>query len=213
MLLPGDDRLTPALVDEVADELNVKRVEPIVDLGGLFEHTVVPNFRALGPRLGPLMPKVKEALASVDSAAVASAFDEGATYRLDVDGTTIELGPDDVEVRAVAHEELVLTEDAGYAVALDTTLDDELRREGAARELVRAINDLRKTLDLALSDRIRVAVYTDDAFAGAAAEHGDWIANEVLAVEWRVSPPADAPAEVHTIEIDGERVHVALHVA
>ena len=46
------------------------------------------------------MPKVKEALASVDSAAVASAFDAGATYRLDVDGTTIELGPDDVEVRA-----------------------------------------------------------------------------------------------------------------
>ena len=83
----------------------------------------------------------------------------------------------------------------------------------SARELVRAINDLRKTLDLALSDRIRVAVYANDTFADAAAEHGDWIANEVLAVEWRVAPPAEAPGEVHTIEIDGERVGVALDVA
>ena len=75
---------------------------------------------------------------------------------------------------------------------------------------MRAINDLRKALDLALSDRIRVAVYADDTFADAAAEHGDWIANEVLAVEWQVAPTAEAPGEVHTIEIDGERVGVAL---
>ena len=213
VLLPGDERLTTALVNEVAEELNVKRVEPIVDLGGLFEHTVVPNFRVLGPRLGSLMPKVKEALASVDSAAVASAFDDGATYRLDVDGTTVHLGPDDVEVRAVAHDQLVLTEDAGYAVALDTTLNDELRLEGAARELVRAINDLRKALDLALSDRIRVTVYANDTFADAAAQHGDWIAAEVLAVEWRVSPLAEASDGVHAIEIDGDRIEVALDLA
>ena len=79
--------------------------------------------------------------------------------------------------------------------------------------MVRAINDLRKSLDLLLSDRIRVTVYADGAFADAGRPTRDWIAAEVLAVDWRVAPPTDGSGNVHTIEIDGERVGVALETA
>jgi hypothetical protein len=58
-----------------------------------------------------------------------------------------------------------------------------------------------------------VTVYAVGAFAAAATAHGDWIANEVLAVEWRVAPLAQSPGEVHTVEIDGDRVDVALALA
>jgi isoleucyl-tRNA synthetase len=212
VLLPGGAELTPELVDEVADELNVKQVEPILDLGGLLDHTVVPNFRALGPRVGPLMPEVKARLAATDGATVSDALERDGVYRLEVDGQTVELGPDDVEVRAVAHQELVLAEGGGYAVALDTVVDHTLRLEGVAREVVRAINDLRKALDLALSDRIGVALHADGVVYEAARTHGDWIADEVLADRWGVEPRADAPSNAHALELDGEPIAVSLEV-
>ena len=213
VLLPAGRVLAPELVAEVADELNVKQIEPITDLASLMDHTVVPNFRLLGPRLGALMPKVKEALAGTDGGAVSHALETEGRFRFAVDGQDVELLPDDVEVRAVAHDELVLAEEGGYAVALDITVDDELRREGLARELVRALNDHRKALDLALSDRIRVEVFADSPIADALAEHRDWIGDEVLAVELGGSPFRTAGDDAVTFDIDGTPVAARVEVA
>jgi isoleucyl-tRNA synthetase len=211
VLVPDGVILSDELLAEVADELNVKTVETIGDLTGLLDYAVVPNFRRLGPRVGPLMPEVKAALSGVDSRALAEAMERDGVFTIDIDGETVELEPDDVEVRAIAHEELVLAEEGGYAVALDITIDDDLRLEGLARELVRALNDHRKALDLALSDRIRVTVYADGPIAQAAQAHGPWIAGEVLAVEWKVASLAEAPEGAVTLEVDG--VPVRLQVA
>jgi isoleucyl-tRNA synthetase len=182
VLLPQPNVLTPELLGEIADELNVKQVDLLDDLEGLLEYTVVPNFRALGPRVGPRMPRLKELLAAADGVEVRRALDLQGVYRVEVDGETIDLGPDDLDVRATAHDELVLVQEGGLAVALDTTLDDTLRAEGLARELVRALNDHRRELDLELSDRIRVELHAAGAMAAAAQDHHDWIMGEVLAV-------------------------------
>ena len=210
VLLPGGEQLPGDLLAEVAEELNVKRIEPVVDLRGLLEHRVTPSFRRLGPRLGPLMPKVKAALAGLDGSAVSDVLERDGVYRLAVDGETVELTADDLEVRAVAHEDLALVEDAGFAVALDTAVDEELRLEGLARELVRAINDLRKAQDLRLSDRIRVVVGADGAVGEAARRHGPWIAGEVLATEWNVAPRSDLAGVAHALAVEGDTVAIAL---
>ncbi len=212
VLVPGGRELDAELVAEVADELNVKQVETITDLASLMDHTVVPNFRSLGPRLGPLMPKVKEALAGVDGGVVSRALEADGRYTFEVDGQTVELLPDDVEVRAVAHDELVLAEENGYAVALDITVDADLRLEGLAREVVRALNDHRKALDLALSDRIRLQVSADAPIADALAAHGDWVAGEVLAVQLDVAPFADAGSDAVRFEVDGAPFAVRVEV-
>ena len=108
---------------------------------------------------------------------------------VDVDGEPVELGPDDVEVRAEEHEEFALAQDGPYAVALDLHIDDDLRLEGLARELARALNDHRKAIGLAIADRIeRAACRPTGPLAEAAERHGDWIAGEVLAVGWQVEP-------------------------
>jgi isoleucyl-tRNA synthetase len=177
-------RWSPALVHEIADELNVRSVEPVEDLEGLLDYSVVPNFRALGPRLGPRVAKLREHLADTDSAAIRRAFTERGEYRIEIDGEAVVIGLDEVEIRATAHEALAVVQDGPVAVALDTVLDDELRREGLARELVRALNDLRKEQGLDLADRVRVGVRTVGPVLEAARHHGEWIAAEVLAVAW-----------------------------
>jgi len=189
-LLAAGDTLRDEVIDEVAEELNVKRFEVVSTLEGLLSYHVVPNFRVLGPRLGTLLPRVKELLLAADGMAVQRAFDERARFDLDVDGETISLVPGDVEIRAEQHEDLALAQDGRYAVALDLTLDDDLREEGKARELSRAINELRKTTKLEISDRIRVRYDAPDDLAKVVVRHRTWIMAEVLATEFE---PFDGP--------------------
>jgi isoleucyl-tRNA synthetase len=199
LLHPGAD-LDPEIRTEIAAELNVKALEDIDTLSGLMEWTVLPNFRALGPRLGPKIRDVKAALASADGTALRHQLDEHGY--LEVAGERLEAG--DVELRAVRHESFALAEEQGWAVALDLELDDALRGEGVARELVRLLNDLRKELGFALDDRIEVT-YAGDAEVVAALEaHRQDIAGEVLAVS--LAPGAGE----HELALDAGALRVTL---
>jgi isoleucyl-tRNA synthetase len=194
VLAPGDE-LRDDVVSEVAEELNVKRFEVVATLEGLLSYRVVPNFRVLGPRLGKLVPRVQELLLAADGVAVQRAFDEQSHFDLDVDGEMVSLDPSEVEIRAEQHNDLALAQDARYAVALDLTLDDDLRDEGKARELSRAINELRKTKQFEISDRIRVRYHAADGLAKVVERHRRWIMTEVLATEFEAlegSPPDTA---------------------
>ncbi len=210
--VPPGTSLSPDLVAVIATELNVKVIELVTDLRGVLEYAVVPNFRSLGPRVGARMPQVKAALAEVDGAAVQAAIDADGTYVLALDGDSVSLSADDVEVRARAHEHLVLAEESGVAVALDTTLDDGLVAEGVARELVRALNDHRKSLDLALSDRVEIDLYLDGPGAGAADTHRDLIAGEVLAVRLAVHAASDAPTGAVALDVGDDTIPVVMVV-
>ena len=211
--VPPDADVPEDLVAVIATELNVKVIELVTDMSGVLDHAVVPNFRNLGPRVGSLMPQVKAALADVDGAAVQAALDLDGTYELVLAETSVALSSEDVEVRARAHEHLVLVEESGVAVALDTTVDDGLRAEGVARELVRAINDLRKTKDLDLADRIEADLYVDDSVATAAERHQNFIAGEVLAVRLTVHARAHAPEGAPVLDIGDEQISVVVQVA
>jgi isoleucyl-tRNA synthetase len=157
------------------------------------------------------MPLVKDALSGADGGAVKRALDADGGYDLVLDdGTTVRLAPDDVEVRAQSHAELALAQEGGYAVAIDTTVDDELRAEGIARDLIRLLNDQRKAAGLEIADRIRVGLFASGRLEAAAHAHRDWIAREVLAVSFDVLPLADAPDGATRVEVDGEELAIEL---
>jgi isoleucyl-tRNA synthetase len=210
LLRPGVE-LPAELATQVAEELNVRALEPVHDLEGLLDYTVVPDFRRLGPRVGPLMPRLKDALRDADGAALRRALATDGRVVVDLGTERVELGPDDVEVRARAHAEFVLAEDGGLAVALDTVVDDELRAEGLARGLVRTLNDHRKAQGLDLADRVRVELHASGAVADAARQHAAWIAEEVLATSFTVEAPTDETRDGFVLlEVDGEPVRVRL---
>jgi isoleucyl-tRNA synthetase len=220
LLVPGAGRLSAEVAAQVSEELNVKALEVVESLAGLIRYSVVPNFRALGPRLGPKLPAVKAALAAADGTEVSRALEETGSYTVMIDGPgeggvpqkeVVVLGADDLEVRAEEHEEFALAQDGPYAVALDLHVDDELRLEGLARELARAVNDHRKASGLAIADRIKVRLWADGPVAEAAERHGAWIAGEVLAVGWQVNP--DTNPEGAALDVEGAPVTVALEVA
>jgi isoleucyl-tRNA synthetase len=208
VLLPEGGAFTEAVAAEVADALNVKALEAVTDLEGLLEYAVVPNFKALAPRVRGQMPLVKDALQAADGGAVKRALDADGVYDLALpDGTTVRLEPDDVEVRAESHAELALAQEAGYAVAIDTTVDDELRAEGIARDLVRLLNEQRKAVGFEIADRVRVRLGASGRVEAAVHAHRDWIAREVLAVAFETTAPFDGGA---TLELDGDTITLDL---
>jgi isoleucyl-tRNA synthetase len=207
-LLTSGESMRDEIVAEIAEELNVKKFEVVASLEGLLSYRVVPNFKALGPRLGGKLPRVKELLASVDGSEVKRAFDEAGRYELAVDGDAVVLEPADVEIRAEQHEELSLAQDGPHAVALDLTLDDDLRAEGLARETIRTINDLRKSEGFALADRITVRFEAGARLVAAVTRHRNWIASEVLATEFDVVDTETVAAP--NAMIDGEPVQIKL---
>ena len=200
-LVLADAPLPAEIVAEVANELNVRVVERVTTLEGLLDYSVTPNFAALGPKLGSMLPRVKEILASLDGSEARRTLDERGVLRLDVDGETIDLGPGDVEIRAQQHEELALAQEGPYAVALDLTLNDDLRAEGLARELARVLNEARKAAGFEIADRIEVTLQSDGAVANAARRFGDWIADEVLAERWEVVDYR--PVGARELRVDG----------
>jgi len=175
-------RLGDDLRAQVCEELNIGSLESLADAGGdLVDHSAKGNFRSLGKRFAQDTPKVAAAIAATDARALAESLASTGSAVVDVDGRSVEVGPDDVIVAERPREGWSVVNDQGETVALDLELDDELRRAGLAREIVRAVQEARKSSGLEITDRISLRWTGGDDVATALREHADEIADEVLA--------------------------------
>jgi isoleucyl-tRNA synthetase len=181
-LRPGSP---PVLRDVVEDELNVDALDVVDDLGDVLTYDLAMNFKALGPRLGQQVKELKAALPTLDAAGVAATLDAGGTVAVDLPGGPVDLGPGDVELRVLGRDGFAVSREGGEVVALDLALDDDLRRRGLAREVVRLVQDLRKSSGLDVADHIRLSLTGLDDLASLF----DAIGREVLAVEITAGPP------------------------
>ncbi|MFP5297465.1 MAG: isoleucine--tRNA ligase [Actinomycetota bacterium] len=208
---PSDAALLEGLEQVISDELNVKRIEPIGEMGELVTYSVKPNFKALGPRFGPRVKDVAVALAQADAERVVTTLASNGTVDIEVGGATETFGRDDLDVRVEGRAGFSLAQEGPYGVALDLDITDDLRAEGVARELIRTIQDLRRSSGLAVEDRIELWITWDDAFAGeAVTRHQEWIAAEVLATTLHVGEDPMAGSDTDHIDTDAGRVVVGL---
>ena len=168
---------------QIEEELNVKAVEFISGDSNLVSYQVKPNFPSLGKRYGKLMPAIKKALAEADGAWIAGEVAAGRPFTLGIEGQDVTFGPGDCQVLTGSAEGYACAAGGGFMVALDTGLNDELVLEGLAREIVRSVQDARKSAGLDVSDRIILGISGTGAVPEALRVHGEYIAAETLAEE------------------------------
>jgi isoleucyl-tRNA synthetase len=208
--------LSDELRAEVAEELNIGALEPLSSAGAdLVDHSAKGNFRALGKRFGKQTPRVAQAIADADAAALADALGTDGKATVSVDGETVEVLPDEVIVSERPREGWSVVNEQGETVALDLELTPELIRAGLAREVVRLVQEARKSSGFDVSDRIVLVWQADGETAEALRENGTLVADEVLAVEMYEGPvaaPADGGAQV-TAGPDGSATATVVHDA
>jgi isoleucyl-tRNA synthetase len=220
-----EEAAVAAVREVILEEVNCLALEYLADTSEVVRRSAKANFPVLGKRLGKRMKATAAAILALDEAAIATYLRDGAV-ELSVEGEPVRIEAGEMEIQS---EEvggwLVACED-GVTVALDTARTPELIALGLARETVNRIQNLRKSSQLELTDRIHVAYQATPALAAAIAAHREWIAAETLALS--LSPiPADAlPATMDAApaaataspagpcregyDIDAERLDLAL---
>ncbi len=198
LALPGGELVErDALLALIAEEVNVGAVELIGDESELVDRRVKPLLPRIGPRLGGSIPAVM-------AAARAGEFTILPDGRVELGGVT--LAADEVEILATPRPGTAVAHDEGLVVVIDTRLTPELLAEGDARELQRAIQDLRREAELALDDRIEVWL---EPLPASLAPHLAGVAADTLA-DSLLAGPAPGGASSTEVELDAGTVRLAL---
>ena len=198
-----------SLEQHVRDELNVKAIERMVSEHDLVEFELRPNYRVLGPKFGARVKSLAVAIEALDPAVVVRQLETDGQLEIQFDGDVEVLSPDDVLIQRTPREGFGVSEQDGVIVAIATDVDDVLRRDGFARELVHATQGLRREAGLEVSDRILLWIEGGDEVKTTIAEHRDRISEEVLAVSLNEGRVVDDVVTQEVI-LDGHEVQLSL---
>ncbi len=192
--------------EQILDELNVKALGSLeTDDGKLCTLEAKPNFKTLGKRLGKQMKAAAVSIAALGREDIVR-LRSGSNVTIEVEGSAIDLEPDDVEIRVHVEGDLDVETNTSLVVYFDTELDDALRAEGVAREIVVRVNQLRKQSGLAIETRIELDCASDDALVQRAVdEHGELIGREVLANEVRMTTTMDLGTSATAFDLGDDR--------
>jgi isoleucyl-tRNA synthetase len=175
--------LSPELTAIIVDELNVKELEFVGKAGELVTYKVLPNLKLLGPKLGKLLPAVRQAVESADANELAAKVWAGENVILTADGQTVELAPEELLIQTQPAEGLAVAADKVITVGVDVVITDELAAEGLARELVRRIQNMRKDAGFDIADKIIVYYQAEGDVYHVFHDWADYIKAETLATE------------------------------
>jgi isoleucyl-tRNA synthetase len=197
------------LKELMKNELNVRELNFTSNSQTVVQYKVNPLQTTLGPKLGKLLPKLTAALTTLDQDFLAMKLRNGQSLKINVQGKSITLMPEEVEIVTNPKPGYVLESEGGLLVALYTTMTDELKKEGLARDIVRRIQDQRKKAGLDISDHIEIYYRAGPRLRDVFAAHGGFIASETLASKMIESEiPSDCLIVEYVLEREALRIGI-----
>jgi isoleucyl-tRNA synthetase len=186
---PSGAEAVVRLKDQILDELNVKDVEALSDVGGYVTPEIKPNLPVLGPKYGKRLGAIRSAIQQADARDLAAKIGAGESVVLPLaDDSEVTLEPSELLLTLRKREGFAAAQDDQATVVLETMLTPELLQEGLARDFVRAIQDARKQAEFRIEETIAVRVQTDDDLRAAIEANRDYVMREVLATSLDFGP-------------------------
>ncbi|MFH2035323.1 MAG: isoleucine--tRNA ligase [Candidatus Zixiibacteriota bacterium] len=176
----GDFNKIEGEIKTILDELNIKSVEELTELAEVVSFKAKLNFAKAGPVLGAAVKKAAPILNEMGNSKIAEFMKTG-ELEIEIDGKTYKLAAEEIEIEKIEKDGFAVESDGGITVALKTEIDDILRDEGFAREMVNKIQNMRKSSDFEVTDRIIVLIKADEPLLSAVEYHKDFICSETLA--------------------------------
>ncbi|HEY6572725.1 MAG TPA: DUF5915 domain-containing protein, partial [Candidatus Eisenbacteria bacterium] len=207
-----DAEALASLAGLVLDELNVKELVTDVPRDAMISLTAKANFPVLGKKAGAAMKELASKIQAAPVAEIQAALSRDG-WTVEAGGASYTLVAEDVLIQGGSKAPWAAQADGSLVVAVDTTIDEELKAEGLVRELAHRIQALRKSAEFDVTDRIRLGWELSPALQEACARHEEFLREEVLAEEVGTSVPAGSGAAVEEWSFDGERARVGIERA
>ena len=197
--------------DLILNEVNVKELRIVGNDAGILVKRVKPDFKKLGPKLGKQMKAAAAILQGLDNNQIAE-FEKQSFIDIQLpDGQTARVELADVEIFSEDIPGWLVANEGNLTVALDITVTPELRLEGIAREIINRIQNIRKTRNYDITDRIAVVLADSDEVKATVDKFGDYIARQVLAESISTADIA-GQSEVEILDIDGMEIPVTINL-
>ena len=188
----------------IKEELNIKTVVFENKLDEYMNYSLKPNFKVAGPMLGKNIKAFGGALAKADPAATVAAIEAEGKIEMEMNGEMVEITKDMVDVKISAKEGFAVAMENNVFTILDTTITDELVKEGLARELISKVQQMRKQNNFEMMDNIKIFVEADEEVAAAIDTHKEYIMAETLAVA------VENKAGLDTADLNGHKTGIAV---
>ena len=171
-----------AVKNIILSEVNVKEVEFLTDAAGIISKKIKANFKTLGPKYGKLMKQISGEIAGFNQQDISN-LEKSGNYDLNINGETISLSLEDVEIQTEDVPGWLVASEGGLTIALDINLTEDLKQEGIAREFINKIQNIRKESDFEVTDRIVLKIQKHNFYNLAVANFAEYISNQTLASE------------------------------
>lgn len=206
ILIPVDSDEMKAKIQKmesyILSEVNVKKMQYVSGTEGIVKKDIKPNFKTLGTKVGKDMKAVSAAINKMTDADIAK-IEKDKFYDIQLEIGNVRLDVEDFMISATDLEGWSVANNKGLTVALDTSLTEELLEEGDAREFINRIQNLRKTNDFDVVDKILVKIYTNKRFEKVLDKFKTYICSEILATDIVVATnfTADEKLDINDNEV------------
>ena len=171
-----------AVSDLITSEVNVKEIELLDDASAILVKQIKPNFKALGPKYGKIMKQIAQKVAKFNRENIQE-IEQNGEINIEIENKIITLQLSDVEITSQDIEGWLVASAGPLTVALDISIDDNLKKEGIARELVNRIQNIRKDSGFEVTDKIDIKILKDGLVEEAVASNLQYIKTETLTAE------------------------------
>ena len=211
-IIPADDYTIKQLdlvKSLILHETNVKELEFISLQNDFLVKKAKPNFKLLGPKYGKMMKEISNIIQSWDSPQI-NEIEKNKKATIKTSEGDLEILLEEIEIITEDIPGWLVSHENNFTVALDITINDELRQEGIARDFVNRIQNLRKEKNFDVTDKIKVMFNSDDDFVNnSILKNYSYVCNEILAEELKnVSLNG---LEINTITVEDE-IPVLVHI-
>jgi isoleucyl-tRNA synthetase len=193
----------------IMDELNIKSIKELKDVSSVAGYKAKLNFAKAGPRLGAAVKAIATRIASLSDDEI-KAFLKDNEIKLSINDSDYVLSEREIEVEKLEKDGFAVESGGGITVALLTEIDDTLRNEGFAREMVNKVQNMRKSSDFEVTDRIKVWVSTDEPLTAAIEKYKDFICKETLADDIEMVSSMPEGNEAKNWNINGVKADIAV---
>ena len=183
MYIKSPIQLEKMYIEIIADELNVKNVQFVDDIGKFISYTFKPQLKTVGPKYGKLLNGIRKHLSELDGTAAMSELKEQGALKFDVDGNEVVLSEEDLLIETAQMENFVAESYGEVSVILNTNLTPELIEEGFVREIISKVQTMRKEADFEVTDQICLSAKDNSKIVDLMKAHEEEIKSEVLAGE------------------------------